>query len=522
MSGQCQFTFERLYDGATSFMFNLTELPGNNVLVGLGRTRALSTIDSEGNIVRTHSYWADSIQPITGIGAIRRQDDNAYLFAAGCRGDSCSSVGSSTLSYFHPVIGKMDSLGNIESIKQYVINSDCQNIAGDVVPTSDGGAVAWGYEQDFFAIKVDSELEPLWAEAFVHHGGFQFIKELPSGDLLAGINMDTAGVVVARMDAGGNFIWCKSYIRPGGMIHDAVIESDDSFVITGYTDSIHLNLFEPLPTNFHPKLFMMKLNGDGEVQWCRGYESEPNPWYTFQWSRIERTLDGNYVVLATLGLENTDFFYRPFLMKTDLSGDTLWTRSFGGNGDYLYETRGLLAHSDGSFVFTGDVMGQLPDLHSGLPYIFKTDSEGHFPCLDRPHPVTLSELFPVDSSFTLTSVDGAVARPALVTDTVFGPITVYDGCTDIFLEVPRATTHQRRMGIRPNPTPGHFTVEFQDPLLKDSYYSVYDAMGKLLFQRAAAHGKKTEEVDLTGYAKGTYVIRFTDLDGVCFERVVLE
>lgn len=108
--------------------------------------------------------------------------------------------------------------------------------------------------KDFFAIKVDSELEPLWAEAFVHHGGFQFIKELPSGDLLAGINMDTAGVVVARMDAGGISSGASRTYGRGGMIHDAVIESDDSFVITGYTDSIHLNLFEPLPTNFHPKL----------------------------------------------------------------------------------------------------------------------------------------------------------------------------------------------------------------------------------------------------------------------------
>ncbi|MBL7941015.1 MAG: T9SS type A sorting domain-containing protein [Flavobacteriales bacterium] len=65
-------------------------------------------------------------------------------------------------------------------------------------------------------------------------------------------------------------------------------------------------------------------------------------------------------------------------------------------------------------------------------------------------------------------------------------------------------------------------MEFQDPLMKDSYYSVYDAMGKLLFQRAAAQGQKTEEVDLTGYSKGTYVIRFTDKEGTCYERVVVE
>ncbi len=28
--------------------------------------------------------------------------------------------------------------------------------------------------------------------------------------------------------------------------------------------------------------------------------------------------------------------------------------------------------------------------------------------------------------------------------------------------------------------------------------------------------------DLTGYSKGTYVIRFTDKEGTCYERVVVE
>ncbi|HRH71240.1 MAG TPA: T9SS type A sorting domain-containing protein [Flavobacteriales bacterium] len=407
-------------------------------------------------------------------------------------------------------------------MRHYELNAGCSNVGADVIKTADGGIVTWGYTQDFFALKVDGDLEPIWARTFDHHGGIQFIKELPGGDLLAGINMDTAGAVVARLDANGGGLWCKSYIRPEGMVHDAVIESDDSFIVTGYTDSIHLDLFEPLPPDFHPKLFMMKLDGEGEVQWCRGYEAEPNPWYTTRRSRIERTVDGNYAILANLGQEEMDFFYRPFLMKTDLNGDTLWTRSFGGSEDYIYETFDLLAHSDEGFVFTGSMMGELPGLLLGAPYIFKTDSEGHFPCLDISYPVTISELFPVDSSFTLTSVDGAIARPAFARDTVLDPFTVYDGCTNVLLKVPHVSGKPQRMSVYPNPTPGRFTVEFQDPLVKDSYYSVYDAMGKLLFQRAAAHGQKTEEVDLTGYSKGTYVIRFTDKEGTCYERVVVE
>ena len=81
---------------------------------------------------------------------------------------------------------------------------------------------------------------------------------------------------------------------------------------------------------------------------------------------------------------------------------------------------------------------------------------------------------------------------------------------------------QRSMRVYPNPTPGRFTVEFTDPLLAESYYSVYDAMGRLLLQRRLPTGATLEQVDLSRYGQGTYVIKVTDPEGVRYERVVVE
>ncbi|MBK6343491.1 MAG: T9SS type A sorting domain-containing protein [Flavobacteriales bacterium] len=81
---------------------------------------------------------------------------------------------------------------------------------------------------------------------------------------------------------------------------------------------------------------------------------------------------------------------------------------------------------------------------------------------------------------------------------------------------------RERMRVRPNPNTGRFTVQFTDPLMAESYYSVYDAMGKLLYQRPLPKGRQTEEVDLSRFGAGTYVIRFTDKEGSCHERVVVE
>lgn len=473
-------------------------------------------MDSAGSIIHQHCYH---IFPFLVLQTVHRYANDEIYFVGGYHIGTCVNSDGITHQQTHPVIGRMDSLGNVSSSQYYELNMGCQNLAGDLEVNHDKSVIAWGRDAAFYALKADSNLAHVWSKHFDRHGGFQFIKELPNGDLLAGINMDTAGAVVARMDPDGNFLWCKSYIRPGGMVHDAVIESDSSFIITGYTDSIQQSMFLPLPASFHPKLFMMKLDGAGAVQWCKGYDSTPDLWYTPQWSRIEKAQDGKYVVLATLGYPQNNFFHRPFLMKTDLNGDTLWTRSSGKSG-YDYKTSSLLAGSDGGFLYDGTTWGSFPPA-SSASFLFKTDSLGHLPCYELHYPIEVSDLFPTDSSFTLTSVDGATAYPAYVQDTIYGDITTYDGCT-FTTNIAHTISHARPPKVHPNPSTGQFTMAFTDPLTADSFYSVYDDMGQLLFQRPLAKGQASEEIDLSRYGKGMYLIRFTDRDGVCSERVVVE
>ena len=449
---------------------------------------------------------------------------NRFYFTTSTSPAECQWGGSGNISLVHPVIGKMDSLGSTLAMRKYELNTGiCYGPSGGLEVTNEAGAVIWGRDRNFYILRADSALEHVWSKRILHRGGFQFIKELPGGDLLAGINMDTAGVVVARLDADGNFLWCKSYLRPRGVIHDALIESDDSFIITGYTDSTSLNFLETLPPTYQPKLFMMKLDGNGDVQWCKGWFSSPFLWYAGKPSRIERTLDGNYAVLATLGVPQNNFYYHPFLMKTDTNGDTLWTRSIGENG-YVYITQDLLPYSDGGFMFSGIIYGDLPGGNSSLKYIFKTDSVGHVHCHEHSNPVQTLELFPVDSSFTLNSIEGlATVTPILVNDSILDPnlFIEYDACT-FATGIPAMVRQPKKIKVYPNPNTGRFTVEFADPLMAESYYSVYDAMGKLLYQRSLPPGTMLEEVDLSRFGTGTYVIKCADRDGVYYERVMVE
>ena len=259
-----QTSFVRYYQQAGgTHSRSMHELGSGNVLAGLAYSSGVSIIDPLGNILHTRRYVVDTFLVLQSV---RRYTDNDFGFVGIYSKDTCdATVGT------NPVIGRMDTLGTISHAKYYTFNGRCSaGMGGDLSITANNNILAWGRDRGFFAMRTSSTCDLTWARSFQHHrGGFRFIKELPNGDLLAGINVDTAGAAVGRMDADGNFIWLKSFFRPRGMITDALIESDGSFIITGFTDSIASTGFlDPLPDIYRPKLFMMKLSGEGDVLWC--------------------------------------------------------------------------------------------------------------------------------------------------------------------------------------------------------------------------------------------------------------
>lgn len=499
---QAQDQIELLYTSSGSM--KMIELPSKNLLTGFATGMfgtGFTRLSANGSVIESKSFWgggqfSSRVVVPSGFKQVR---ENVYYFSSGYVDGSC--IGHTRI---HPIIGRMDSVGQISALNWFDVGG-CPYFTRDLSVTNDAGAITWGLE-NFYALKVDSSLAHVWSRYFNRAGSFQFIKELPGGDLLAGINMDTAGAVVARMNAAGEFLWCRSYIRPSGLVHDCLVESDSSFLVIGVTDDV---------ASASQQEFMLKLNGAGDVLWCRGYGNGQG-WAALTPSRIEPTPDGKRLVLAT-GFANGP---RPLLMKLDQNGDTVWTRAAGVDG-YNYETADLLVHSDGGFLYSGLVNGDLPGLYTGLPFLYKADSSGHLPCSERqPPPIVVADLFPTDSSFVLSSVDGAVGHAITVSDTTFAPFVVYDGC--VITHAPFSQRAYERIRIRPNPTTGRFSMSFPHPLQAKSFYSVYDVSGKLLYQRPLASGSSAEEVDLSRYGKGTYVIRFTSPAEVCFERVVVE
>jgi len=146
-------------------------------------------------------------------------------------------------------------------------------------------------------------------------------------------------VYVVKINAYGDTLWTQIY---GGISYEAahgVCETSDScYVIAGYTESFG---------GGGKDIYLLKLDSGGVVQWTKTYGG---PQQDCSYSVCE-TQDGG---LAVVGYKNGPSGWIKgdlWILKTDSSGDTVWTKTYGGAGqDYGVS---IQQTSDDGFVIAG-------------------------------------------------------------------------------------------------------------------------------------------------------------------------
>lgn len=169
------------------------------------------------------------------------------------------------------------------------------------------------------------------------------------------ILMAAAASASATLDS----LWMRTYGGPENDGFRSVIHSSDGgAVAVGYTYS-----FGPANSN----VFAVKVDGNGNTLWIRTYGGDGMDYGC----GVCETSDGCYVITGytmSFGAGKEDVY----LVKINASGDTVWTRTYGGPEPD--EGRAVCATHDGYVVVTGctDSYGRGEnDL-----YLLKVDSAG--------------------------------------------------------------------------------------------------------------------------------------------------
>ena len=169
------------------------------------------------------------------------------------------------------------------------------------------------------------------------------------------------------------FIWCcllqavsaqsvvfqKSFSNGGYTIGRCVRQTNDGgYIFTGYTEVLGAGIQD---------MYLVKTDADGDTLWTKTYGgSQYDDGFC-----VEQTTDGGYIVVGytnSFGAGAEDVY----LVKTNVNGDTLWTKTFGGPSN----DRGasVIQSADGGYIISGETLSYGAFNHN--VYIIKTNNTG--------------------------------------------------------------------------------------------------------------------------------------------------
>jgi len=241
---------------------------------------------------------------------------------------------------------------NGDSLWSRTFGGNYEDECYSVQQTSDGRYILAGFTKSFGAgcanfwlIKTDENGDSLWSRTF---GGndwddcYSVLQTSDSGYILAGYTYSygagCSDFWLIKTDESGDSLWSKTF---GGYDDDCCWSvqqtSDGGYMLAGQTKS-----FGAGGTDF----WMVKTDENGDSLWSHSFG-----WNNFdKCFSVKQTSDGGYILAGYAqlsGTYNSDFW----LIKTDEDGDSLWSRTFGG--DDLEECYSIQQTSDGGYILAG-------------------------------------------------------------------------------------------------------------------------------------------------------------------------
>jgi hypothetical protein len=207
-----------------------------------------------------------------------------------------------------------------------------------------------------------SHAEQRWERNYGGTGddyGYSVQQTTDGGYIVAGTtrSFGSAGqVYLIKTNASGDTLWTKTYGGASDDIGRSVRQtSDGGYIVAGYTESFGND----------EQVYLIKTNAFGNTLWTRTYGGASAD----RAFSVQQTSDGGYAVAgytASFGHGGVDIY----LIKTNASGDTLWTRAIGeARNDYGYSVQQTM---DGGYV----VAGLSYSFVQPQVYLIKTNASG--------------------------------------------------------------------------------------------------------------------------------------------------
>jgi hypothetical protein len=256
-----------------------------------------------------------------------------------------------------------------------------ENDAGSSVQqTEDGGYIITGYTQSFgadnrnvYLIKTDSSGDTTWTRTYDRNAieaGSSVQQTAEGGYIITGHTGDFLSggdVYLIKTDSTGDTTWTRTY---GGNDRDNGYSVQQTFPDSGYIITGIVGGRGPSGLD-STDVYLIKTDSSGDTTWTRTYGGND----VDEGHSVQQTEDGGYIITGSAGgtgpagSDSTDVY----LIKTNSSGDTTWTRTYGGNdpdvGNSVQQT-----FPDSGYIITGYTYST--GSWDCDVYLIKTDSNG--------------------------------------------------------------------------------------------------------------------------------------------------
>jgi len=244
-----------------------------------------------------------------------------------------------------------DSKGNLVWERTYGGPED--DFAWALSRSSDGGYILGGQtesygegDKDGYLVKVNSLGEEIWSQTY---GGpeedrlYSIDNGLDGGFVLTGTTTSfgaaNRNAYIIKTDESGDLVWMNVFGEDQDDVGHSIRRSGDGgYLMTGYTQSYGAANYDS---------WIMKLNESGDFIWQQIYGG-PQDDRTISG---EQTSDGGFILTGytrSFGSIGWDIF----LVRSDMSGEVLWHKTFGGNKDDTGYT--VKPTNDNAFILTGE------------------------------------------------------------------------------------------------------------------------------------------------------------------------
>jgi hypothetical protein len=335
---EAQTTFERTYGGTKGDYAYSVQQTSDGGYIAAGYTYSFGAGSSDVYFIKTNST-GDTVWTRTYGGpsfdegrCIQQASDGGYIIS----GSTSFQEGDGGYAY----LIKTDSSGDTLWTRAY--GGPCGDQGNSVRQTLDGGYIIAGRR---CLIKTNSFGDTLWTRAT--GGQLASVRQTSDGGYIAvgdtGWSVSSlvwfTEVYLVKTDSSGNTLWTRTSGVPNSVTSGESVQqtSDGGYIVAGWTNIWGGN---------GPDVYVVKTSAAGDTIWTKIYGGPRNE----QSYSVQQTSNGGYIIA---GLTSTmDGASRVYLVKTNGSGDTLWTRTYGGpksNGcGYSVQQT-----SDGGYIIAG-------------------------------------------------------------------------------------------------------------------------------------------------------------------------